>query len=143
MEMVKRAKVMRKEWWKSKSTELSINDLVGLGVLHDKALGGWRASNSESFLDPQPGEVVVFEDFFKRGFGVPIHPFLRGCVCTMRLGFAICIPTQSFSSPLSFIFMRLLEDFCHILISSAIFSVFGRRGLGGFSDCRWGVLDTP
>jgi hypothetical protein len=29
---------MRKEWWKSKSTDSSINDLVGLGVLHDKAL---------------------------------------------------------------------------------------------------------
>jgi hypothetical protein len=45
-------------------------------VLHDKALEGWRASNSESFPDPQPGEIIVFEDFFKRGFGVLIHPFL-------------------------------------------------------------------
>jgi hypothetical protein len=40
MEVVKRAEVMRKEWWKSKSTESSINKLVGLGVLHDKELGG-------------------------------------------------------------------------------------------------------
>jgi ppGpp synthetase/RelA/SpoT-type nucleotidyltranferase len=31
---------MRKEWWKSKSTKSSINDLVGLRVLHDKELGG-------------------------------------------------------------------------------------------------------
>jgi hypothetical protein len=52
MEVMKRAEVMRKEWWKSKSTELSINDPVGLGVLHDKDLGGWRASESESFPDP-------------------------------------------------------------------------------------------
>jgi hypothetical protein len=43
-ETMKRAEVMRKEWWKSKSTESSINDLVGLGVLHDKELRGWRAS---------------------------------------------------------------------------------------------------
>jgi hypothetical protein len=50
-EAQKRAEVM-KEWWKSNSTESSINDLVGLGVLHDKALGGWRASDSESFPDP-------------------------------------------------------------------------------------------
>jgi hypothetical protein len=75
-EAMKRAEVMRKEWWKSKSTESSINELVGLGVLHDKELGGWRASESESFHDPRPGEIVVFEDFFKRGFGVPVHPFL-------------------------------------------------------------------
>jgi hypothetical protein len=39
-EALKRAEVMRKEWWKLKSTELSINDLVGLGVLHDKELEG-------------------------------------------------------------------------------------------------------
>jgi hypothetical protein len=39
-EAAKRAKVMRKMWWKSKSTESSINDLVSLGVLHDKELGG-------------------------------------------------------------------------------------------------------
>jgi hypothetical protein len=76
--VLKRAEVMWKEWWKLKSTESSINDLVSLGVLHDKELGGWRVSESESFLVPQPGEIVVFEDFFKRGFGVPIHPFLQG-----------------------------------------------------------------
>jgi hypothetical protein len=51
-EVMKRAKVMRKEWWKLKSTESSINDLVSLSVLHDKELGGWRASESESVPDP-------------------------------------------------------------------------------------------
>jgi hypothetical protein len=30
-EAAKRAEVMRKEWWKSNSTESTINDLVGLG----------------------------------------------------------------------------------------------------------------
>jgi hypothetical protein len=39
-EALKRANVMRKEWWKSKSTESSINELIGLGVLHDKELRG-------------------------------------------------------------------------------------------------------
>jgi hypothetical protein len=34
-EAAKRAEVMRKEWWKLKSTESTINDLVGLGVLHN------------------------------------------------------------------------------------------------------------
>jgi hypothetical protein len=76
IEVLKRAEVMRKEWWKLKSIESSINDLVDLGVIHDKELRGWRASDLESFPDPQPGEIVVFEDFFKRGFEVPIHPFL-------------------------------------------------------------------
>jgi hypothetical protein len=85
-EVLKRAKVMRKEWWKSKFTELAINELVGLGVLHDKELRRWRASDSKSFPDPQPGEIVVFEDFFKRGFGVPIHPFLQGICLYYEIG---------------------------------------------------------
>jgi hypothetical protein len=40
MEALKRTEVMRKEWWKSKSTESSINELIGLGVLHNKELRG-------------------------------------------------------------------------------------------------------
>jgi hypothetical protein len=40
MAVAKRAKVMRKEWWKSKSTESTINDLIGLGVLHNRELAG-------------------------------------------------------------------------------------------------------
>ena len=72
----KKAGVMTKEWWKSRSNEQTIEDLVAMGVLHNKALVGWRAPEGESYPDPQPGEIVVFEDFFKRGFGVPVHPFL-------------------------------------------------------------------
>ena len=72
----KKAGVMAKEWWKSRSNEQTIEDLITMGVLHNKALAGWHAPEGESFPDPQPGEIVVFEDFFKRGFGVPVHPFL-------------------------------------------------------------------
>jgi hypothetical protein len=39
-EAQKRTEVMKKEWWKLKSTKSSINNIVGLGVLHDKALEG-------------------------------------------------------------------------------------------------------
>ena len=89
----KKAGVMAKEWWKSRSNEQTIEDLIAMGVLHNKALAGWRAPEGESFPDPQPGEIVVFEDFFKRGFGVPVHLSFRGSVCITRLGFAICMPT--------------------------------------------------
>jgi hypothetical protein len=75
-EAAKRAEMMRKEWWKSKSTESTINDLVGLGVLHNRKLARWWSAGSDSYPNPQPGEIVVFEDFFKRGFGVPVHLFL-------------------------------------------------------------------
>ena len=67
---------MAKEWWKSRSNEQTIEDLITMGVLHNKALTGWHTPEGEGYPDPQLGEIVVFEDFFKRVFGVPVHPFL-------------------------------------------------------------------
>ena len=61
----KKAGVMAKEWWKSRSNEQTIEDLVTMGVLHNKELAGWRAPEGEGYPYPQPGEIVVFEDFFK------------------------------------------------------------------------------
>jgi len=49
-----------------------------MGLLHNQELGGWRVPSRESYPDPRAGEIVIFEDFFKRGFGVPIHPFPHG-----------------------------------------------------------------
>jgi len=74
----KRAEMIAKEWKKSRCTTRSLNDLVEMGLLHDQELGGWRALEGESYLDPRAGVIVVFEDFFKRGFGMPVHPFLQG-----------------------------------------------------------------
>ena len=34
----KKGRVMAKEWWKSRSNEQTIEDLVTMGVLHNKAL---------------------------------------------------------------------------------------------------------
>jgi len=72
----KRAELMAREWKKSRSSTRSLNDLVGMGLLHNQELGGWRAPEGESYPDPRAGEIVIFEDFFKRGFGIPVHPFL-------------------------------------------------------------------
>jgi hypothetical protein len=58
-----RAQMMSAEWMKSTSTESSICKLVDSGVLPDAAIGGWRPSIGESYLDPHPSELVVFEDF--------------------------------------------------------------------------------
>ncbi|XP_066361568.1 uncharacterized protein [Miscanthus floridulus] len=50
---------MAKEWWKLRSNEQTIEDLVIMGVLHNKKLAGWRAPEGEGYPDPQPGEIVV------------------------------------------------------------------------------------
>jgi hypothetical protein len=108
MEAAKRAEVMRKEWWKLKSTESTINDLIGLGVLHNWELAGWRPAGSDIYPNPQPGEIVVFEDFFKWGFVVPVHPFLQGLCLYYEIGICNLHPN---SILLVSIFIHLCEPY--------------------------------
>jgi hypothetical protein len=46
------------------STEATLGKLVTAGVMAKAAIGGWRTSDGERYLDPYPGEIVVFEDFY-------------------------------------------------------------------------------
>jgi hypothetical protein len=59
-----RAQMMSAEWMKSTSMESSICKLVNGGMLLDAAIGVWRPSIGESFLDPHPSELIVFQDFY-------------------------------------------------------------------------------
>ena len=65
------------EWVSSRTREAELNRLVEVGVLPNRAIVGWRPTLSEPFPTPHTDEVVVFEDYFWRGLGFPIHPFLR------------------------------------------------------------------
>ena len=65
------------EWVPSKMGEAELNGMVAAGVLLDHITGGWRPASSEPFLTPHTDEAVVFEDYFWRGLGFPVHPFLR------------------------------------------------------------------
>ena len=51
--------------------------MVTAGVLPDRVTDGWRPAIGEPFPMPNTDEVVVFEDYFWRGLGFPVHPFLR------------------------------------------------------------------
>jgi len=82
----KRAEMMAKEWKKSRCTTKSINELIKMGLLHNQELNGWRVPSGESFPDLRAGEIVIFEDFFKMGFGVPVHPFLQGLLLYYEIG---------------------------------------------------------
>ena len=66
-----------KEWVPSRTREAELNRLVEAGVLPDRATTGWRLALGESFPTLHTDEVVVFEDYFWRGLGFPVHPFLR------------------------------------------------------------------
>jgi hypothetical protein len=65
------------EWVRSVIDETTLNILVVHGVLLDGATVGCRLAASEDFPTPRSEELVVFKDYFFRGFSIPIHPFLR------------------------------------------------------------------
>jgi len=65
------------EWVPSRTGEAELNRLVEAGVLPDCATAGWRPALGEPFPTPHTDEAVVFEDYFWRGLGFPVHPFLR------------------------------------------------------------------
>ena len=68
------------EWVRSINNEVALNALLMDGVLPDRTTAGWRPTFGKEFLTPSTDELVVFEDYFYRGFSVPIHPFLRGLI---------------------------------------------------------------
>lgn len=75
----KRAKIIaarKRKWKKSILKHEDLEEMVIDGVLLDEASASWRPTPDEQFIDPQPGELVVFEDFFYRGFGLPTYPFI-------------------------------------------------------------------
>ena len=47
-------------------------------VLPNRVTTGWRLALGEPFPMPHTNEAVVFEDYFWRGLGFPVHLFLRG-----------------------------------------------------------------
>lgn len=47
------------------------------GILLDQATARWQPAVGERFPNPHHGELVVFEDFYRRGFELPAHPFVR------------------------------------------------------------------
>ena len=49
-------------------------------MLLDRVTARWRLAHGESFPTLRGDELVVFEDYFYHGFGVPIHPFLHGLI---------------------------------------------------------------
>ena len=70
------------------SSEAALNSLVLHGVLDDRVTSGWRPTASEDLPTPRTDELVMFEDYFFRGFGVPIHPFLHELIA--YYGISLC-----------------------------------------------------
>ena len=65
------------EWVPSKMGEVELTTMVAVGILPDRVTTGWWPASGEPFPMPNTDEVVVFEDYFWHGLGLPIHPFLQ------------------------------------------------------------------
>ena len=66
-----------KEWVPSLMGEKELNEMVEAGILPDRVTTGWRPTDGEPYPMLHTDEVVVFKDYFWRGLGLPVHPFLR------------------------------------------------------------------
>ena len=51
--------------------------MVTTSMLPGRVTGGWHPAIGEPFPMPNTDEVIVFEDYFWRGLGFPVHSFLR------------------------------------------------------------------
>jgi hypothetical protein len=135
----KRAEMMAKEWKKSRCTARSLNDLVETGLLHNQELGGWSTPEGESYPEPRAGEIVIFEDLFKRGFGVLVHPFLQGLLLYYEIGICYLHPNLIF---LVTTFIHLCEAFVGIEPHFDLFLYLfclRRKGAVGGSKIAGGV----
>jgi hypothetical protein len=94
----KMAATMRKEWWVSKSTDRSVNELVAAGVLHNQELAGWWLPVGDSYPDPQLGEII----------DSPVHPFLQGLLLYYKIGICNLHPN---SILLVSVFIHLCEAY--------------------------------
>jgi len=93
------------EWAQFISNEAALNALIVDGVLTDRVTVGWRPSFGEEFPTPCIDELVVFEDYLYGGFGVPIHPFLRGLIDYYKI--SLCN-----LSPNSILHVAIFINFC-------------------------------
>jgi hypothetical protein len=106
-----RAQLMVVEWSKSMSIEATLAKLVTVGVMAEAAIGRWRTLDGESYPNPRPGEIVVFEDFYWHGFGNLCHPFFCKLCDYYRISICNLHPNSVLSVS---IFVTLCESFLGI-----------------------------
>jgi len=100
------------EWMPLRTGEAELKRMVTAGVLPDRVTVGWRPASGEPFPMPNTDEVVVFEDYFWRGLGFPIHPFLRDLLVFWSISLCNLYPNTILHIS---IFIHFCEAFLGIL----------------------------
>jgi hypothetical protein len=137
-----RVQLMAAEWSKSMSIKATLAKLITAGVMAEAAIGGWRMSDGESYPDPYPSEIVVFEDFYWLGFRNPCHPFLRKLCDYYRISICNLHPNYVLSM---LIFITLYESFLgiqpHFNLWRHFFCLKKKGGMGGSKVVRGAYLN--
>lgn len=88
-------KLMMAQWEKTTSTLQSLTAMANGGLLPPAVLEVWRAPPAgERYLQTEEDEIVVFEDYFLRGLGIPVHNFLRDLCIFWRISIYNLIPNS-------------------------------------------------
>ena len=66
------------DWVKSSVKKTDLESLRAQGLLPPADQAAVRAPGKEVLPSPRDGERVCFVEFLPRGFGFPIHDFVRG-----------------------------------------------------------------
>jgi hypothetical protein len=143
---------MREPWSKSTadgggvnklmSTEATLANVITAGVMAEAVIGGWRMSDSESNPNPRPGKIVVFEDFYWRGFGNPCHPFLRKLCDYYRVSICNLHPNSILAV---FVFITLCKSYLYIQPHFNLWRHFfpKEERRCGRIEGSWGSLPKP
>jgi len=94
-----------KEWVVSSSTRDDLEEMVMDGILSDEVMAGWRPVEGECFPNPRADELVIFEDFYRRGFGLLAHPFL----CKLLPYYGI---SYVYLNPNSILYLAIFINLC-------------------------------
>ena len=109
------------EWVRSTITRETLEKMVFEGILQDQVTAGWRPAAGEPFPTLDTNELVVFEAYFVRGFGIPMHPFLRKLLGYYGINLCHLYPNNILHISL---FINLCKAFIGIALHFNLFRYF-------------------
>src|SRR5438105_2387606 len=106
---------------RSTVAEENLRRMVNDGVLPEKEIIGWRATDGEAFLTANTSEIVVFEPFFYHGFSIPTSRFFRGLLHFYKIELVHLNPNSILHIST---FIHLCEAYLGIEPHFALFCIF-------------------
>lgn len=121
------------EWVSSTIAEADLEYLVQAGLLPDRATTGWRPAVDEPYPMPNTNELVNFEVFSWRRFGVPVHPFVKDLLEHYWIGLCNLHPNSILHLS---VFIHFYEAYLGILPHFNLFRYFFHIKKRGGSGSR-------